>query len=141
MDLSEMTIQYQGFHPTDFTKDYLEAMMDELYSESPHGSFFQSVFSRQNHIFKARVRIDSGNGHFFAVASGRKLKEVTHRVVYQIRKQLGKRKSLRFNKRASHFDSPYFKEFKFSSEKELNNDDYQTENERGDAFARAGAAS
>lgn len=98
MDLSEMTLHYHGFHPSDFTKDYLESMMAELYTESPHGSFFQAAFSRQNHIFKARVRIDSSNGHFFAVASGRKLKEVTHRVVYQIRKQLGKWKTLRFQK-------------------------------------------
>jgi hypothetical protein len=99
MELTEMTIHYQGFHPTDFTKGYLEEMMDELYTESPHGSFFQAVFSRQNHIFKARIRIDAANGHFFAVASGRKLKEVTHRVVIQIRKQFGKWKSLRFHKR------------------------------------------
>ncbi len=98
MELSEMTMHYRGFHPSEFTKDYLEEMMDELYTESPHGSFFQAAFSRQNHIFKARVRIDSANGHFFAVASGKKLKEVTHRVVFQIRKQLGKWKTQRFDR-------------------------------------------
>ena len=98
MELSEMTMHYNGFHPSEFTKDYLEDMMDELYTESPHGSFFQAAFSRQNHIFKARVRIDSANGHFFAVASGKKLKEVTHRVVFQIRKQLGKWKAQRIDR-------------------------------------------
>ena len=98
MELSEMTMHYHGFHPSEFTKDYLEEVMEELYTESPHGSFFQASFSRQNHIFKARVRIDSVNGHFFAVASGKKLKDVTHRVVFQIRKQLSKWKSLRFQK-------------------------------------------
>lgn len=99
MELSEMTMQYQGFHPSEFTKDYLEEVMDELYAESPHGSFFQAVFSRQNHVFKARVRIDSANGHFFAVASGRRLKDVTHRVHQQIKKQLGKWKTTRFQGR------------------------------------------
>lgn len=97
MDLSEMTIQYHGFHPSVYAHDYLESMMDELYGESPHGSVFQAVFSRQGHTFKARVRIDSSTGHFFAVASGRKLKEVTHRVVFQIRKQLGKWKKNRYD--------------------------------------------
>jgi len=99
MELSEMTMHYHGFHPSGFTKDYLEDMMDELYTESPHGSFFQASFSRQNHIFKARVRIDSANGHFFAVASGKRLKDVTHRVVFQVRKQLSKWKTLRFERR------------------------------------------
>lgn len=99
MELSEMTMQYQGFHPSEYTKDYLEEAMDELYAESPHGSFFQAVFSRQNHVFKARIRIDSANGHFFAVASGRRLKDVTHRVAQQIKKQLGKWKTTRFQGR------------------------------------------
>ncbi len=99
MEISEMTMSYQGFQPSDFTRSYLEQTMAELYNESPNGSFFQAAFSRQNHIFKARIRINSANGHFFAVASGKKLKDVTHKVAFQIRKQLGKWKSLRFNKR------------------------------------------
>lgn len=99
MEISEMTLQYYGFHPSDYTREYLEKMMEEIYNESPHGSYFQAAFSRQNHTFRARVRIDSGSGgHFFAVASGRKLKDVTHRVVTQIRKQLGKWKASRFAK-------------------------------------------
>ena len=128
MDLSEMTMHYHGFHPSGFTKDYLEDMMDELYSESPHGSFFQASFSRQNHIFKARVRIDSANGHFFAVASGKRLKDVTHRVVFQIRKQLGKWKSLRFDK----------KEGRRFSANHINLEEFESGNQ--DNFASAGAS-
>ncbi len=90
MKSSEMTIQFNGFHPSTFTQDYLGEMMDELYTESPHGASLQAVFSRQNHLFKARVKINSSGGHFFAVASGRHLKDVTHRITHQIRKQLGK---------------------------------------------------
>jgi hypothetical protein len=104
MELSEMTIQYQGFHPSDFTKDYLESMMDEFYSESPYNSFFQAVVSRQNHMFKVRVRIDSSNGHFFAVASGKQLRDVGHRVTHQIRKQLSRWKTLRFHNRSPRVD-------------------------------------
>ena len=130
MELSEMTMHYHGFHPSEFTKDYLEEMMDELYTESPHGSFFQASFSRQNHIFKARVRIDSTNGHFFAVASGRRLKDVTHRVVYQIRKQLSKWKSLRFERRDQR-----------PLPNEVNLDEYENEtNEIQDNYASTGAA-
>ena len=99
MELSEMTLQYNGFHPSEFTREYLESMMDELHTESPHGSILQAVFTRQNHLFKARVRIDCSGAHFFAVASGRRIKEVTHKIVQQIRKQQGKWKSLRFERR------------------------------------------
>ncbi len=99
MELSEMTLQYNGFHPSDYTREYLESMMDELYTESPYGSVLQAVFSRQSQTFKARVRIDCSGAHFFAVASGRRLKEVTHKLVQQIRKQQSKWKSLRFQGR------------------------------------------
>jgi hypothetical protein len=99
MELSEMKMQYQGFHPSEYTQNYLDTMMGHLYSESPNGSYLQAVFSRQNHIFKVRVRIDSSRGHFFAVASGRQVKEVTHRIVAQIRKQIGKWKTSRFSRK------------------------------------------
>jgi hypothetical protein len=100
MELSEMMIQYVGFHPSDYTRDYLQNLISEIYSESPDGANVQAVFSRQGHNFRARIRIDSAAGHFFAVASGRQFKDVTHRMVFQIRKKLDKWKTSRHEHRS-----------------------------------------
>lgn len=96
----EVSIKYQGFHPSDFTKTFLQSLLSEIHEESPAGSTLKADFSRKDHIFKAIISIHSSAGKFFAVASGRKLREVTDKIVDQIRKQLDKWKSARFENRS-----------------------------------------
>ena len=96
----EVQIKYQGFHPSDFTKTFLQSLLSELYEESPSGSTMTADFSRKDNVFKAIISIRSSAGKFFAVASGRKLREVTDKIIDQIRKQLDKWKSTRFEHRS-----------------------------------------
>lgn len=60
------------------------------------GSTLKADFSRKDHVFKAIISIHSSAGKFFAVASGRKLRDVADKIIDQIRKQLDKWKSARF---------------------------------------------
>lgn len=96
----EVLIKYQGFHPSDFTKTFLQGLLSELHEESPSGSTLKADFSRKDHVFKAVISIHSSAGKFFAVASGRKLREVTDKIIDQIRKQLDRWKSARFEHRS-----------------------------------------
>lgn len=96
MSSENSLIKFQGIHPSSFTRSYLKDKMDAIQDESPYGSNLNATFSRRNHLFKGIVTIHSSHGKFFAAASGTKLKEVTHSLMDQIRKQLGRWKAQRF---------------------------------------------
>lgn len=91
--MENMMIKFQGFHPSDFTRSYLDDKMALLQDEAPRGAHMEASFTRRDSAFKGVVTIFSPAGKFFAVASGTKLKEVTHKLNEQIRKQLAKWKS------------------------------------------------
>lgn len=96
MLFDDCNIQFQGFHPSDFTRSYLNDKMSALHEETPYGASLKATFSRNDADFKGVVTIHSSAGKFFAVATGRKLKEVTQKLMEQIRKQLDRWKTNRF---------------------------------------------
>lgn len=91
----EVSIQYQGFHPSEFTRTHVSLVMSELQEEAPYGATLKGIVSRKEDQFKAMVTIYSSAGKFFATATGRKLKNVTDQILRQIRRQLGQWKSRR----------------------------------------------
>lgn len=91
-------LKFQGFQPSDFTHSFLYNKMDLLSEEAPYGSILNAVFTRQDQLFKGVVTIYSSSGRFFAMATGTKVKEVSRRLVEQMRKQLSKWKQKRFQK-------------------------------------------
>lgn len=94
--MDDCLLKIQGFHPSEFTRSYLNEKISAIHDEAPYGSTLKAVFTRRNHLFKGVVTIYSSAGKFFAVASGSRLKDVTHKLIEQIRKQLDKWKSQRF---------------------------------------------
>ncbi|MBS1970940.1 MAG: hypothetical protein JSU04_11570 [Bdellovibrionales bacterium] len=91
----EVSIQYQGFHPSEFTRSHVSLVMSELQDEAPYGATLKGIFMRREDQFKATVTIYSSAGKFFATATGRKLKNVTDQILRQIRRQLEQWKSRR----------------------------------------------
>jgi ribosome-associated translation inhibitor RaiA len=91
----EVSIQYQGFHPSEFTRSHVSLVMSELQDEAPYGATLKGTFSRRDDQFKATVTIYSSAGRFFATATGRKLKQVTDQILRQLRRQLEHWKSRR----------------------------------------------
>lgn len=96
--MENLMLKFQGFHPSDFTRSYLNDKMMNIQDEAPNGSHLQASFSRNNRSFKGMITINSSAGKFFAIASGTKLKEVTHKLNEQIRKQLERWKSRRHSR-------------------------------------------
>ena len=44
---NELTnIQYQGFHPSEFTKNYLDFKLGEILDRAPYGSSLRAIFTR-----------------------------------------------------------------------------------------------
>lgn len=93
MELFDLKIQ--GFHPSEFTRTYLNEKMASLRCEAPFGSHLRATFTRHDRIIKGVVTISSSAGQFFAVASGTQLKDVTQKMLERIRKQLERWKSQR----------------------------------------------
>ncbi len=93
--MNEVLIQYQGFHPTPFTENFLDEKIHELSTQAPRGSTLHAVFRRKNKVLTATIRIMSAAGHFFATAEGLHLREVSRRLNERTRRQLRRWKSLR----------------------------------------------
>lgn len=97
MPFNSLLIKYNGFHPSRFTESYLSSMMEELQHESPQGSTLRATFSRKDKVIKGVVQISSAAGPFFAVASGAGLKEVSKKLILQMRRRLEKWKSKKWH--------------------------------------------
>ena len=91
-------LKFQGFHPSEFTRSYLGDKMSAIQDWAPYGSTLKATFTRNDRLFKGVVTIYSSAGKFFAIASGHKLKEVTHKLVQQIHRQLDRWKEKRFER-------------------------------------------
>lgn len=96
MAFDDVFICYRGFHPSDFTKSYLSSIMREVHEESPYGALLKASFSRKKETFKGIVHVTSSAGTFFAAAKGRGVKEVSKKLLEQLRRQLDKWKTSRF---------------------------------------------
>lgn len=94
--IDDRYLKFQGFYPSDFTRAYVDDKMCAIHEEAPYGSTLKATFSRSDHLFRGVVTIYSSAGKFFAMATGTKLKEVTQKIVEQLRKQLNRWKSQRF---------------------------------------------
>lgn len=91
------TLHFHGFHASEFTRAFLNHKMNALLDEAPYGANLTATFVRKEpHLFQGSLSIYSAAGRFYAKATGNKLKNVNQKLIEQIRKQIGKWKSRRF---------------------------------------------
>lgn len=93
MTYEDFYVKYQGFHPSDFTKGFIEAVLNELKIESPHGAVLRASFIKKNDLFKGIVKIQTAAGPFFASATNSSLKEVSEKITDQLRRRIQKWKT------------------------------------------------
>ena len=91
-------MHFKGFHPSEYTKTYLQSVVDHIQEESPRGADLDVTFKRENNVIRGMIRVTSSAGKFFAIAQGQRLHEVTQRLNQQLRRQLSKWKALRFSR-------------------------------------------
>ncbi|MGZ5279971.1 MAG: hypothetical protein ACXWC9_08515 [Pseudobdellovibrionaceae bacterium] len=96
MKIGDIRVRYHGFHPSDFTQNLLNCIMQEIYDESPDGSCLKASFTRNKEVLRGIVQVNSPAGPFFASATGTHVNEVAHRLLVQMRRRLDKWKSKRF---------------------------------------------
>lgn len=93
MTYEDFHVQYQGFHPSDFTKGFIETLLSELKSESPRGAVLKASFVKKNDVFKGIVKIQTAAGPFFASAANSSLKDVSEKLTGQLRRRIQKWKT------------------------------------------------
>lgn len=97
MSFDSVIIQHRGFHPSDFSKAFVESLMGEICNESPVGSKLKAVFSKQDDHIKGVVQVTSPAGPFFALATGYNVKDVSKKIFDQMRRKIGRWKTKRFS--------------------------------------------
>lgn len=97
----DVTLQYQGFTPSPYTREYLPRVIDQLREEAPSKSSIRATVSRiagrERPVYRGVIRVQSSHGRFFAVASASAIHELGQLLLSRIRKQLGRWKSRRFS--------------------------------------------
>lgn len=101
MSSDDVFVQYQGFHPSEHTQNFIRALLQEIHDESPYGSTVRAIFSKREGMFKGTINVRSAAGPFFVIALHGSLIEVAERLLRQMRRKLDKWKSTRF-KQPSH---------------------------------------
>jgi hypothetical protein len=96
--MDDILIQYQGFHPSDFTRSYLDSKLSEIYSQAPYGASIRAVFTRKNKVLSAHLRIMSAAGQFFISAQGQHLNDVGQKLAKRVRKQLKRWQTMRLKR-------------------------------------------
>lgn len=94
--MDDILVQFQGFSPSAFTRDFLDFKIDQIHEKSPYGSSLRAVFVRNGERLIATVRIMSVAGTFNAVCEGKRMRDVSKRLFSQIGRQLERWKSTRY---------------------------------------------
>ena len=90
MSKHSVNINYHGFHPSDDTKHFVEAVIHEIHEELPGGATVKASFSKNKDIVKGVLQVGSYAGPFFSVAASHNLKDVTFKLLEQMRRRLEK---------------------------------------------------
>jgi hypothetical protein len=104
MDFANVSIQYRGFHPSEFTQEQVDSLVHEVETLAPKGSEIRAQISREGKFLKASLRILSRGTSFFIKASGTALREVAGKLSQQAKKKIGKWKSKRQQKYHKAFE-------------------------------------
>jgi|GEM_PF-2822895 len=97
-DFRQISVQYQGFHPSDYVVQHIGGLLDDLYEEAPYGATIRATVTKRNDTYKAMLSIHSAVGPFFAVAASPSLRELSDQLFSRAHRRIEKWKSKRFRK-------------------------------------------
>jgi cytochrome P450 len=98
MSYDDVHVQYQGFHPSDFTKSFIRSLLEEIHDEAPSGASVRAIFSKKDGNFKGTINVRSAAGPFFAMDVHSSLIGVAEHLLRQMRRKLDRWKSNRFKR-------------------------------------------
>jgi hypothetical protein len=94
--MEDVKIQFEGFSPPDFVKIYFKDLVEGLRDEAPVWSTVHATVVRVGEHFHGVIKITSSVEDFLAKASAHKVTELGRMLSEDMRVQLGRWKSTRF---------------------------------------------
>jgi hypothetical protein len=94
-----VTVHYHDFHPSEQTRFFIDSIVNEIHRELPQGSTVSATFSLKDKIVKGMLHVGSYGGPFFSVAAAEDLKEVTVKLLEQMRRRIDKFKTKKYHRR------------------------------------------
>ena len=93
MSKHQVTVHYHDFHPSEQTRFFIDSIVNEIQRELPQGSTVRATFSLKDKLVKGMLQVGSYGGPFFTVAAAEDLKEVTMKLLEQMRRRIDKFKT------------------------------------------------
>lgn len=103
MSKSNVVVIYQNLHPSDETRMFVDAIVNEIHLELPKGSKVRATFTAKDNIVKGVLQAGSHGKPFFAVAASTNVHEIAMTLMSQMRRRLEKYKS-KYHRRLSMKD-------------------------------------
>lgn len=102
MSSSHLMIKYQGFHMSEVSRQYIQDLFSGIAEETPRSAKINVTFTKKDNLLKGMIHIHSADGSFFSSAIDNNLKNISEKIVHQVRRRIEKwkakhhdRKSLR----------------------------------------------
>lgn len=93
MSKENIILTYQGFTPSEYTKEYIYSIMQEINQESPESTHLKVSFIKKNKEVKGMIHVYSAAGSFFSTAIGSHSKLVAEKMLNQVRRKISKWKT------------------------------------------------
>lgn len=93
MSSKNVLIKYQGFSPSEMTKEYMNSVCEHIAESLPRNTKIKVTFSKKRELFKGMVQLNSAEGVFFSTATDINLKVIAEKILTQVRRQRDKWKT------------------------------------------------
>lgn len=121
MSSDNITIQFQGFKLSEWTKEYIKSLFYEMAEESPHSAKIKVVLTKKDNLIKGMIHIHSAEGSFFSSAVDQSMKAVCEKINFHVRRRVEKWK-------AKHHEHKSIKNLEFKNNKNKKENKYEINN-------------
>ena len=93
MSSSNLMIKYQGFKLSDISRNHIQSLFSGIAEESPNSAKINVTFTKKDNLLKGMIHIHSADGSFFSSAVDNNLKNISEKIVHQVRRRIEKWKA------------------------------------------------
>lgn len=93
MSSHNVSIKYQGFVPSEMTREYVNGVCKEIADSLSSNTKIKVIFSKKRELFKGIVQLNSAEGAFFSTASDVNFKVIVDKILTQVRRRQDKWKT------------------------------------------------
>jgi len=78
---------------SDVTRENIQSMFSVIAEEAPHSAKINVTFTKKDNLVKGMIHIHSADGSFFSSAVDSNIKNISEKIVHQVRRRIEKWKA------------------------------------------------